>query len=127
MRGFDRRRRLGLDDRLRFVGLGSMAGAMFDLGLYPAAVASPDGRVRGEVFEVADGDGEAVLSALDRVEGFDPASAESSLYVRQPVAVHLDDGTEGWAWAYLYNAPLGAAPRIVSGDYRAHLGGTPRG
>jgi gamma-glutamylcyclotransferase (GGCT)/AIG2-like uncharacterized protein YtfP len=25
------------------------------------------------------------------------------------------------AWVYFYNAPLGAAPRIPSGDYLAHI------
>ena len=36
--------------------------------------------------------------------------------------VTLDDGTVGKAWAYFYNAPLGGAQRILSGDYLEHLG-----
>jgi len=36
--------------------------------------------------------------------------------------VQLDDGTTVEAWAYFYNAPLGAAPKIPSGDYLEYLG-----
>ena len=33
----------------------------------------------------------------------------------------LDDGRVMPAWVYFYNAPLGGAPRIVSGDYLEYL------
>jgi gamma-glutamylcyclotransferase (GGCT)/AIG2-like uncharacterized protein YtfP len=33
----------------------------------------------------------------------------------------MDDGTIVYAWAYFYNAPLGRAERIESGDYLEHL------
>ena len=33
----------------------------------------------------------------------------------------MDDGTSVYAWAYFYNAPLGRAERIESGDYLEHL------
>ena len=35
--------------------------------------------------------------------------------------VTLDDGRTAAAWAYFYNAPLGRAQRIASGDYLEHL------
>ena len=35
--------------------------------------------------------------------------------------VTLDDGRTEPAWAYFYNAPLGRAQRITSGDYLEHL------
>src|SRR5258708_40101095 len=41
MAGFDRRRRAGIDDKLRYIGRGSIRGALFDLGLYPAPVPPP--------------------------------------------------------------------------------------
>jgi gamma-glutamylcyclotransferase (GGCT)/AIG2-like uncharacterized protein YtfP len=37
------------------------------------------------------------------------------------VSVTLDDGRTDDAWVYFYNAPLGRAPRIASGDYVEHL------
>jgi gamma-glutamylcyclotransferase (GGCT)/AIG2-like uncharacterized protein YtfP len=119
MTGFERRTRLGMDDRLRARGRGTIQGKLFDLGLYPAAVPSADGRVHGEVFEVDDP--APVLSALDDIEGYEPDSPDTSLYVRRAVTATLDDGTELDAWAYFYNAPLGQAPAISSGDYLAHL------
>jgi gamma-glutamylcyclotransferase (GGCT)/AIG2-like uncharacterized protein YtfP len=35
--------------------------------------------------------------------------------------VTFDDGHVASAWAYFYNAPLGRAQRIESGDYLEHL------
>ena len=39
------------------------------------------------------------------------------------IDVTLDDGRSENAWAYFYNAPLGQAQRIASGDYLEHLKG----
>ena len=38
MAGFDRRRRAGIDSKLAYVGRGSIGAALFDLGIYPAAI-----------------------------------------------------------------------------------------
>ena len=119
MTGFDRRRRLGIDDQMSFRGRGWIEGALFDLGLYPAAVPSASGRVWGEVFELRDPS--AALAALDEIEGYRAGDPDTSLYVRQLVPVHFDDGDVADAWAYFYNAPLGHAPRIESGDYLSYL------
>lgn len=119
MAGFDRRRRAGIDGKLAYIGRGSIKAALFDLGLYPAAVPAPDGRVWGEVYEMSDGD--VVLTALDGIEGYTPAHPDQSLYVRGEVDVTLPDGGGAPAWVYFYNAPLGQAPRIPSGDYLEHV------
>ena len=66
-------------------------------------------------------DREAILAALDEVEGYRPGHPEASLYTRVETPVTLDDGRVANAWVYFYNAPLGHAPRIASGDYLAHL------
>ena len=119
MTGFDRRRRLGMDARMSRRGRAWIRAALFDLGLYPAAVPASDSKVWGEVFQLEDAP--AVLAALDEIEGFRPGDPETSLYVRRRVPVYLDDGTSAEAWAYFYNAPLGHAPRIESGDYLEYL------
>jgi gamma-glutamylcyclotransferase (GGCT)/AIG2-like uncharacterized protein YtfP len=62
-----------------------------------------------------------VLGALDEVEGYSPAEPEASLYTRRLTPVTLDNGEVVDAWAYFYNAPLGRAERIESGDYLEHL------
>jgi gamma-glutamylcyclotransferase (GGCT)/AIG2-like uncharacterized protein YtfP len=119
MAGFDRRRRLGVDANLTFMGRGWIAAALFDLGIYPAAVPAADGRVWGELYEMREA--ERVLAALDEVEGYRPSDHDRSLYTRADVPVTLAGGRVERAWAYFYNAPLGAAQRIVSGDYLLHL------
>ena len=50
MTGFERRRRLGIDTKMRYRGRGWIQAALFDVGLYPAAVPAGEGRVWGEVF-----------------------------------------------------------------------------
>ncbi len=119
MAGFDRRRRAGIDDKLTYIGRGSIRAALFDLGIYPAAVPDPEGTVWGEVCRMVDA--EAVLSALDEIEGHRPDDPDRSLYIRELVGVTLPDGTPEQAWVYFYNAPLGHAPQIASGDYLDHV------
>jgi len=118
MAGFDRRRRAGIDNKLIYIGRGSIQGSLFDLGLYPAAVPAPEGDVWGEVYEMAEP--EMVLSALDDIEGYRHDDPDRSLYRRQQADVALPGGGHAPAWVYFYNAPLGRAPRIASGDYIEH-------
>lgn len=119
MAGFDRRRRAGIDQNLTYMGRGSIQGALFDLGIYPAAVPGSEGRVWGEVYEMVAPD--EVLAALDDIEGYRPENPDRSLYARGQADVTLPDGTEARAWVYFYNAPLGRASRIPSGDYLEHV------
>jgi gamma-glutamylcyclotransferase (GGCT)/AIG2-like uncharacterized protein YtfP len=119
MTPFNRTGRLRIDQHLAFRGRGIIAAALFDLGIYPAAVPAADGRVRGEVYELTDP--VAALRSLDELEGYRPGEPESSLYTRKRTAVEMDDGLIVDAWAYFYNAPLGRAERIESGDYLEHL------
>ena len=119
MTGFDRRRRAGIDPMLERVGRGHIQAALFDLGIYPAAIPDPDGTVWGEVYRALDID--KVLAGLDEIEGHSPAMPEASLYNRFEVPVVYEDGAIDTVWVYLYNAPLGRADRIASGDYLEYL------
>lgn len=111
--------RLRLDQHLSFRGRGTIRAVLFDLGIYPAAVPTADGQVTGEVYELSQP--VAALRALDELEGYRPGDPETSLYTRTRTPVAMDDGTTVRAWAYFYNAPLGRAERIESGDYLEHL------
>ena len=75
----------------------------------------PDGQVWGEVYEMTHP--VVVLRALDELEGYRPSEPEASLYTRRLTPVTMEDGDVVYASAYFYNAPLGRAERIVSGDY----------
>jgi gamma-glutamylcyclotransferase (GGCT)/AIG2-like uncharacterized protein YtfP len=119
MSGFKRPGRARLDLMLEPVGRGSIHAALFDLGIYPAAVPADDASVWGEVYRMRDVD--SVLEALDEIEGYRPNEPDASLYTRVETPVTFDDGARSTAWAYFYNAPLGQAQRIASGDYLEHL------
>lgn len=121
MTPFNRPGRQRVNPMMSFGGRGSIRAALFDLGIYPAAVPTDDGStVLGEVYEMLDAT--TVLAALDEIEGYRAAEPERSLYTRVLTDVALDTGRSVQAWAYFYNAPLGRAQRIASGDYLEHLG-----
>lgn len=120
MTPFHRQGRHRVDRHLEFTGHGSITAALFDLGIYPAAVPASDSRVWGELYDVIS-ETDAVLEALDEIEGHRPDVPEHSLYTRSKTSVTLDDGRTAEAWTYFYNAPLGQAPRIESGNYLEHL------
>ena len=119
MSGFKRAGRSRVDSKLTAMGRGSIGAALFDLGIYPAAIPSADSRVNGEIYRMSDGDN--VLAVLDELEGHRPAEPDTSLYRRIETPVTMGDGHVAQAWVYFYNAPLGQAPRIESGDYLEHL------
>jgi len=121
MAPFNRPGRQRITPKLHYAGRGTMQAALFDLGIYPAAVPTDDhGVVWGEVYETRDT--ASVLAALDEIEGYRANEPDRSLYTRILTEVTLETGTVAQAWAYFYNAPLGRAQRITSGDYLEHLG-----
>jgi len=128
MAPFNRPGRQRITPKLTFIGRGTMRAALFDLGIYPAAIPADDNSiVWGEVYETTETP--AVLSVLDEIEGYRPSEPDRSLYTRVMVDVTLEgqggaSSTQGrvvQAWTYFYNAPLGRAQRIASGDYLEHL------
>lgn len=119
MRPFNKAGRLRVSDHLFYVGRGTISAALFDLGIYPAAVPASDGQVWGEVYQMTHP--RIVLQVLDEFEGCRTDEPETSLYTRAMAPVALPDGRIEDAWVYFYNAPLGRAERIQSGDYLQHL------
>jgi len=119
MSGFRRPGRERIVEKLEPEGRGSIRAALFDLGIYPAAIPASDSRVWGEVHRMTDID--AVLTALDEIEGYRPSEPDASLYMRVETPVTFDDGRVADVWVYFYNAPLGRAELIASGDYLEHL------
>ena len=120
MTPFNRPGRQRVNAKMSYIGRGAIRAALFDLGIYPAAIPANDGsQVWGEVYEMHDA--ATVLAVLDEIEGYRPAEPERSLYTRVLTDVSLEDGRCVQAWAYFYNAPLGRAQRIESGDYLEHL------
>ncbi len=119
MSGFRRPGRDGLDRDLKPLGRGWIDAALFDLGIYPAAVPATDSRVWGEVHQMLDV--ATVLRELDAIEGYSASEPDASLYTRAETPVMFEDRPPALAWVYFYNAPLGGAQRIDSGDYLEHV------
>jgi gamma-glutamylcyclotransferase (GGCT)/AIG2-like uncharacterized protein YtfP len=117
MKGFreDWQRKLGAE----FVGRGTIRANLYDLGDYPGARvvgAEPAQRVSGELYRLRAP--ESALKSLDRYEEFSPLRPNKSLFVRELLAVTLEDGRKKRAWAYLYNRGIADAKLIPTGRYR---------
>ena len=110
-----------------FVGAGSFQGRLYDVGSYPAAVASDDpaDTVFGEVYllrEPAD-----TLAALDQYEGYAPGDPALCEYRRAVADIRMDSGQVIPAQIYLYQWPLDNLTRITAGDYLDWLARKPSG
>ena len=101
----------------RFVGEGYIVGRLYQVHHYPGAVDSddPNDRVYGEVYAL-DRPAET-LAALDDYEGCGPGAAEPTEFARSLHQASRSDGTSIEAWLYLYNRPIGNAPRIMNGRF----------
>ncbi|MEI2416077.1 gamma-glutamylcyclotransferase family protein [Orrella sp. JC864] len=71
----------------RWHGVGWVAGTLYDLGDYPALLATGPHRVRGDVYLVDD----ALLAVMDEIEEYVPGT--DCMYQRQPVEVEMDGRT----------------------------------
>ena len=92
-RGFPDRAELGIEDSLEYEGPCSFEGTLFDLGDYPGAHPGR-GMVRGELYQILDRD---ILRVLDTFEHFDPASPDTSLYLRTCIRLYQPPSD---AWVY---------------------------
>ncbi len=119
MTGFDRRRRVGIDAKLRYQGRGWISAALFDLGLYPAAVPADDGRVWERCSSYSNPRPYSRRSTkLKATVPPRPTPASTSVPRCRCTYRTARQQLRGW---YLYNAPLGRAPQITSGDYLEYL------
>ena len=112
----------GLLEGAERIGDGWIVGALHDMPAgphrpyaYPALVPEPGGRVRVELYRLADA---SQLTRLDALENCDPADEAASEYVRR--LEEILDGPIERAWLYWYAAdPAALGPRIQSGDWRS--------
>ena len=89
MAPFNRPGRQRITPKLTFKGRGSIRAALFDLGIYPAAIPSDDNSlVWGELYETSEP--VLVLAALDEIEGYRADQPDRSLYTRVLVDVTLE-------------------------------------
>ncbi|MEM7409129.1 MAG: gamma-glutamylcyclotransferase family protein [Myxococcota bacterium] len=110
-----------LEGRVRFLGAGSVAGRLLDLGAFPGLVPpeAEGDRVEGELFAIVEGEAESLLDAADRYEG--------ETFRRSWEAVEGPAGPEE-AWLYWYIGER-TGPELDPGDLptNAKGPGSPRG
>lgn len=109
-----------LHSSAHYVGEGWFAGRLYDLGPYPAAIATPEspGRVWGEVYRL--GRLPRLLEALDRYENGSTDNPGEPAYGRRPVEVRLARGGRILAWTYLYLRNVTGYRVVSDGDYVAY-------
>lgn len=97
-------------------------GTLYDLGAYPAAVASPaDHWIVGELYQLKqDQDFEWAIEQLDDYEGLHVEEGENPLYIRDLTTVYTPDHSTR-AWIYWYNESIEGKPIIASGDTLAYF------
>jgi gamma-glutamylcyclotransferase (GGCT)/AIG2-like uncharacterized protein YtfP len=116
MRGFDHPMAKLLSRSAEFIGEARCQGRLYLVKHYPGLVLSDDASdaVFGELFRLQTP--EASLVTFDDYEGCGPGVAPPQ-YLRQVLAVTLDDGTVTEAWTYVYNRPVSKLKRITSGRF----------
>lgn len=104
--------------RLHEVGRGSVNGVLHDLGGYPGATLHPHTtqQIHGVVFQLPEDAN--IWRELDAYEDFDPASPETSPFIRVLSPIELVAGGTLQCWVYVYNRDPGSAPILPEGCYR---------
>lgn len=100
-----------------FVGRGSVAGALYDLGPYPGLLLGGAGRVTGEIYAISD----ELERLLDEIEEVWPL--QTGEYSKREVEVQREGaGSAAGPVCLVYEidaSRLAACPVIASGDWRA--------
>jgi gamma-glutamylcyclotransferase (GGCT)/AIG2-like uncharacterized protein YtfP len=100
----------------RFIGMGSVAGLLYDLGPYPGLLLGGTGRVVGEVYAISAG----LERVLDEIEEVWPQ--QTGEYAKRDIAVQMDGAPEvagPVCLVYEINPErLAGCPVIKGGDWR---------
>jgi gamma-glutamylcyclotransferase (GGCT)/AIG2-like uncharacterized protein YtfP len=103
------------------LGLASVPGRLHDLGAYPGAVPSAEGRrVRGELYALRNPD--TTLAVLDAYEGYAPDAGAPQLFERGLVEATLEAGDAVAAWIYWYAGAIPSGSLIASGAWQGATG-----
>ena len=116
MRGFDHPMAQLLSRSAEFLGESHCQGRLYLIKHYPGLVLSedPGDVVFGELYRLRQP--AECLREFDMYEACGEGFAEPTEYIRQMLAVTLNDKTVE-AWTYLYNWPVTGLPRIASGRF----------
>ena len=104
------------------LGEAVVKGKLYDLGEYPAAVATEEEKfISGELYSINNPlEFSWAIGQLDDYEGLNTEEGETALYKREEVIAYKD-GEAHTAWIYWYNKDLSGKPEIESGDLVQYL------
>ena len=100
-----------------FVGEARVRGKLFDMGSYPAGVATHDNTfITGELYKLnRESDFSWVIGQLDDYEGVNVEPDEMQLFRREIAEVFLNGGITH-AWIYWFSGDVSGKVLIASGD-----------
>ncbi len=106
----------------KFIGEAKVKGKLYDLGTYPAGIATTeDSFIVGELYQaINEHEFSWAIGQLDDYEGVSVEADEVQLYRREVAEVHINDKTTD-AWIYWYNGDVSGKPLIASGDILEYM------
>ena len=106
----------------KFIGEAKVRGNLFDMGSYPAGIATNDLHfITGELYQAKnEHEFSWAIGQLDDYEGVSVEADEIQLYRREIAEVHLN-GQVTHAWIYWYNGDVSGRPMIASGDLMEYM------
>ncbi|HEV7783196.1 MAG TPA: gamma-glutamylcyclotransferase family protein [Chitinophagaceae bacterium] len=106
----------------KFIGEAKVRGNLFDMGSYPAGIATNDHHfIIGELYQAKnEHEFSWAIGQLDDYEGVSVEADEVQLYRREITEVHLN-GQVTHAWIYWYNGDVSGRPLIASGDLMEYM------
>lgn len=107
--------------RGQLVGKASVAGTLYDLGMYPGLRPGGEGRVKGELYRLIPETAAETMTMLDAYEGITGESEDE--YRKIEVAVQVDDGGVFRATTYEYTGATEGKSVVPRGDYGGYFVG----
>ena len=106
----------------KFIGEAKVEGKLFDMGSYPAGIATNDSSfIIGELYQAKnEHEFSWAIGQLDDYEGVTVEADEVQLYCREITDVHLNNQVTQ-AWIYWYNGDVSGRTVIASGDMLEYL------
>ena len=106
----------------KFIGEAKVRGKLFDMGSYPAGIATNETQfITGELYQAKnEHEFSWAIGQLDDYEGVSVEADEIQLYRREIAEVHFN-GQVTHAWIYWYNGDVSGRTVITSGDLMQYL------
>ena len=94
-------------------------GILYNFGQLPAYKPEGDNWIKGDLIYVNEKLYDNILTDIDFLEGYEPYSEETSLYIRRKRKILREDRQWIDAWIYIFNYPVSEKllSEIPSGDW----------